>query len=405
MLQCPKCQTTLAVPLGSAGELPPFVNCPGCGIALLIPTAAAKVATVAAPVVTEQPKPDPIGKPQEKLIHKLRIEPSGTRDFIPREEVEWDESMVFEDRRRDLTAPVAAETKRWPWIGGIVLALGVGYFLGWQSQQALSEPAVKVVAADAISPNAPSAVNIGEALPASEEAVKAARETLQRFVAASPEKKLNYVIDAQRVKPALEAYYAQGNRNDDILLGELAPLPQVERDVRRGILCFVAKHEDGLLLVAMRKEETEEDLPPVYKLDWETYVQEKERLLIKFVSSEGKDPTLTEGIFRVALRRSHLFDERDERLNRLGLRLSTPSGRIIDEPRVVVRSIDPLHQRIEKELGWNRTALATVRLVWEKDEKEEAPVLGIKEFYCWELAGVGGDPESPLPPIEIKSAP
>lgn len=399
LLQCPKCRMTLATPVGEVGKLPPFVNCPGCGVALLLPTADKSPASSTPAVELSSDKESKEGR----LISKLRIEPTGTRDFIPKEEMEWDESLAFLDRRREEAAPVPVHTKRWPWIGGIVLALGVGYFLGWQTQQITAEPEVTLVPS-ATSSAAPNSIDVGKAQPVSEEAVQAVQESLRRFVAASPAKKRSYIIDPQRVGPVLEAYYAAGERNDDVLLEEITPLPQVEHDLRRGIFCFFAKSPSGPLLIAMKREVVEEGLPPVFKLDWETYVQEKEGTLKKFVDSHGEDSSLVEGVFRVGLARSHLFDDKDEQLNRIGLRLSTPTGQAF-EPRVVVISIDPLYKRLENELGWNRNALATVRLAWEKVDKNAAPTLQIKEFFCWELAGIGGTAESSLPPPAPLPAP
>ncbi len=341
------------------------------------------------------------GEAKERPLRRLRIEPRGMKDFMPREELEWDESLAFGDRPRGavagpLTAPEGA--RRWPWIGGLALSLAVGYVLGWQARQVGAPPEVVTLTSDPAAPAARPPHAESALRPASEEAVTAAREALQRFVEAPADRKARYVLDAERVGPALAAYYARGDRDDGVLVGPLTALPLPDQDVRRGIVCFVARLDDLPLLAPLKREETEEGLPPVYRLDWETYVQEKEGTLRRFIFSKGEDPAWREGVFRVALSRSHLFNEQDTRLNRLGLRLATPSG-VVFEPRLAIASIDPLYKRLQNEIAWNQASLATVRLVWVA-KPDVPPTLELKDFFCWELAGVGGEPNPSLPPPE-----
>jgi|GEM_PF-2998969 len=246
----------------------------------------------------------------------------------------------------------------------------------------------------------------------------AARETWLAFArATTTEEKLAQVLDPERVAPALRAFYA-GSSNADAPWEALAfePLAGTADDRRRGVMALgCAPPSPGappLILFLRAVLPSTGDpaegaaLPPRFRLDWETYIQERDGLVEKFF----RDPDAPRTVFRLAVERVHVFDETGvPRAGEepLGLKLRTPSGVLLSR----VAEVSPrtaLYARIDEQLRWGLPVYATVQLAWDRKTGPEPRVV-LADLVCWQLAGLGGIPEfetelSPLP-APLKPAP
>jgi hypothetical protein len=284
----------------------------------------------------------------------------------------------------------SSQSDRWMKALAIVVTLAVltggSFVLGqyFRSQPGLTKPAVyKPLPPD----HGP------ETVPMPDEMVAEARQALAALAAArTPQEVLPWVLDPDRIAKQVERYYHQGVTEPALDAKQFGARPVSLRDRAQGIAVLGRMSENGKPLVVFLKRDLTE-MNPRYRLDWETYIQEKEGLLPKFVA----DDTEREAIFRVVLRREHLFGEDDLRSGRLGVGLGTINGLRLERP-AVISPIDKLFPRLDFQLSWSQPQLATVKLAWSRYGNGEKTRLTISQFLCWELAGVGGVPESPLAP-------
>ena len=139
--------------------------------------------------------------------------------------------------------------------------------------------------------------------------------------------------------------------------------------------------------------------PEGLKLDWEVFAQTKYRTFKNFVEF----PKLGEAsVFRVVAMEDVPEKGRDVAGSR-SYRLLDPAN-LSDNVRINVpidsdvgRSLAPLNWRdIEDSARSSRTA--TLELKWSGDEN--APLLEISRFVCWEFLGLGGKEAAPGPPTE-----
>lgn len=237
--------------------------------------------------------------------------------------------------------------------------------------------------------------------------------------AKSVEEKLPHVLDAVRVAPVMQAYYAQRPGLDVSLVGRaFSPMPGTPEDRQRGILVLGSAPKaagERPMLVFLRtappgRNEAEQGPPKApFLIDWETFVQERDGLVEDFLN----DTTAPKRTFRLAVERAHVFEggglgagatEREA----MGFRLRTPSG--VSMGRVAALFPDsPIHARLASQLRWGMTAYATLQLAWEV-ASDETPQLRVADFVCWHFPGLGGKPEfeadlSPLPLKERPSSP
>ncbi len=232
-----------------------------------------------------------------------------------------------------------------------------------------------------------------ETFPLPGEMAAGARKTLQALAAArTPEDVLKWVLDPERIAPQVISYYHKGVDEPALVAGDFEARPVSLRDRKQGIAVLSRSIPNGKqMIVVLKKDMTADDAP--FLLDWETYLQEKEGLLPRFAAG----PADQEGTFRVVLIRQHLFNSEDASLGRMGLTLGTLSGVRLDTP-VVIGPSEKVYDRLERQLPWDQPQTATVRLGWTRFSSDGDLRLTIKEFLCWELAGVGGVPEGPLTP-------
>lgn len=158
---------------------------------------------------------------------------------------------------------------------------------------------------------------------------------------------------------------------DPLLMGEAFLDNFVEESVR--VMAFFRREEDGRM-----------------RLDWETFVQTKHRLLREFVEnpSPGK-----RGVFRIFVQEDVDFEDRDGTGVSV-FRLSDPANQD-DYAKVLVNDASELGQAFAP-LKWRGRAVrvapkrnGTVTLIWS-DEAE--PQLQLGGLICWQFVGLGGEP-------------
>ena len=189
--------------------------------------------------------------------------------------------------------------------------------------------------------------------------------------------KLDYVIDPERVQPALKAYYEKNPDEDaNLYPGSFHYVPQLldEHTSNRGITALVNAGQDRLTAIFFKDG----------KLDWESYVQVKDNTYAKFVQS----PDSKRGVYRITL-------ELDLSCSSAGKTciivsgLSSSSG--IQLP-LTISNTNPLAEELRRRLRPNHMALATAELEWIQSRRSHT--INIKRLVCWELLGVGGEMSS-----------
>lgn len=299
-------------------------------------------------------------------------------------------------------APSADGHFRWWWGLGLagVLALAVGTL--WSLSRPAPPPPAPQPAAPGTGGGGPRLIPAGWS--------EAAVEAWQAFAQATTiEEKLAHVLDAERVAPALRAFDASHPGSDAVWAARpFKPLAGTPDDRRRGqmALASVPSTNDERPIILFLRTELPSDgasagaVPVRFRLDWETYVQERERLVEGFLD----DTTAPRRTFRLAVERVHVFDEATparRHAEPLGLKLRTPSG--LSLPHVAeVRADSPLYARLDTQLRWGLPAYATVELSWDAVSRP-LPHVVVSDFVCWHFPGLGGTPEfkaelSPLPP-------
>jgi len=253
-----------------------------------------------------------------------------------------------------------------------------------------------------------------------------AREVLDAFLTADTAAgKAAYSIRGAELLPRMNEFYGGGRIDDsDTPMEAFAPYPLAMEDRKRGIFMMVFDQppvfelseffapiaplrvqygvsEPDLLLAAVgrRGNFTGEAMavhalfkrgPEGLRLDWETFVQTKYRLLRDFL--EIREPGRAE-VFRVIM--SETVPDKD--LTPQGYRtylVADPAHRTEDRVKIDVAG-DSDHGQALSILNWRGTResrviskTATVELRWSE---EEPPQLELSEFICWEFLGLGGE--------------
>ncbi|MFN0129361.1 MAG: hypothetical protein ACKV19_22065 [Verrucomicrobiales bacterium] len=333
-----------------------------------------------------------------------------TRLTEPDEEVAWGEGHAEATRGGPGTAApgAGAQSRRgaWIWMGLGAIMLAAGGFIWHWSRPGPAAPAPQLVAPGT------GGGGVREWVPGWGDAAVAAWQAFAR--AGTAEDKLAHVLDARRVEPVLRAFYASAPEAEAAWLArELRPLPGTPDDRRRGIVALGSASSgpgDRPLIVFLRlapatvdasSEAGDAAAPPRFLLDWETYIQESQRLAERFV----EDPALGRRTLRLAIERVHVFADGESKPDTpepLGLKLRTPSGLLL-AATAEVRPGTPLHDRLSAQLRWGLTAYATLKLAWETGTTPP-PRLVATDLVCWHFPGLGNAPEfttelSPLPEL------
>lgn len=247
---------------------------------------------------------------------------------------------------------------------------------------------------------------------------------LDRFVNASTiDEKLACILEAEDLRPQLEAFYKSRSINDFDTPADAFSTDQLTpADYERGIFMMLydqppqfdikdffrplatlevqyGLNEADLLLstfaridnfasTPLRAAAFFKQTPAGLKLDWETFVQTKYRTLETF--AQNPEPGRS-GVFRVIL-----FQEPDP-------------GKTQEPGSKIYRLSDPVSQdinirvtlNVDSEIGKNLSALnwtaeqgaplsrtATVELKWSADDQ---PKLQMSRFICWEFLHIGGE--------------
>lgn len=404
-LRCPSCRVSLTLPSALLGRVVTG-PCPACGWKLIFCDGRIESAPgqpVAGVVVEASDSGRRTGAPRSRLSR------SGTLGVQYLEE-----GWAGDDAESAWGAAVGAAavpavpavpgggSRRWWWAAGAATAVLMTAML-WQ----LSRPAPPLPAPQ---PAAPGTGLGSRAIPAGwGEGALAAWQAFAR--AGTVEEKLARVLDAERVAPALRAAFAGRPEADTTCaLRAFRPLPGTPDDRRRGLMALgsspTAPGERPMILFlrttppALNGGREASAAPPEFRLDWETYLQERDGLAEAFCH----DPAAPRRTFRLAVERVHVFDETGTRKGdgqSFGLRLRTPSGMLL--PRVAeIRAGSPLKARLAEQLRWGMTAYATLQLAWETPSGQPPRVV-VSDLVCWHFPGLGGVPEfeadlSPLPP-------
>ena len=405
-LSCPSCRVQLTLPSAYLGQVVTG-PCPVCGWTLVFCHGRIESAPVPAAVgpLIEAPEPDRLaGVPRPKLSRSGTMGVQYLDELQPADggESAWgaEGARVEAAAAGEPAAPVVRR-HRWWWAAGAVTVMLVTA-MTWQ----LSRPAPPLPAPQ---PAAPGDGRGPRAIPAGwGEAALAAWQAFAR--AGTVEEKLAHVLDAERVAPALRAAFAAQPEADAVWAARsFQPLPGTPDDRRRGMMALgfspTAPGERPMILFLRTTPPAMDGsgsagAVPEFRLDWETYIQERDGLAEAFCN----DPAAPRRTFRLAVERVHVFDEpgaKREHGESFGLRLRTPSG--LPLPRVAeLRAGSPLEARLDEQLRWGMTAYATLQLAWET-EPGQPPRVVVSDFVCWHFPGLGGVPEfeadlTPLPP-------
>ncbi len=191
--------------------------------------------------------------------------------------------------------------------------------------------------------------------PSTPDVAKAQAEVEAVLRAATVDELLPHIVDRERVEPAVREYYS--TRRLEPLLGTVVEL-QISaripsRDVQAHVFSvFHPEHERGFSVSA---EATDEG----YRVDWESYIQWRDRWLEKFLRQKGSEP---QELF-VVLRRSHYFDsDVPTASDKLCFQLTATRG---DEGTFAFTDRQsPAGRQLAETYAWQKMYFPVVELQW-----------------------------------------
>lgn len=385
---CPHCNGRIVIP----ANLPPTTGpCPHCQGTITSPEPVLKAA-----VIQEEPKPQAQIRPEPIPATK----PVETPEPTPAETHEDKEHEELEVKAKAKPSKSAKSTKgKSPAtlilvILILVLGLGAGgYFIMDMLKPKDSPPTVSPMPQPKPSAN----------------------PTLIKYLAAATlEDKLNHVLNAEVLRPKMEAFYKAGMLNETGTPASAFTFVKLpEADSKKGFVLFsydqptkAAPNAQGQTkpptpanplaprtkILAFLKE-TEQGV----KLDWEVFAQTKYRTYSQFI----KTPVIGKSeVFRLVVTRE-LIEKSATPPTNSSYEFADPAhlgdiANISPDPKSqagqALAALDADSIRLSSEI--QRTA--TVELTWAGDPK--APQLEIKRFICWEFVGLGGKETAETPP-------
>jgi hypothetical protein len=191
---------------------------------------------------------------------------------------------------------------------------------------------------------------------------KPALEALQKFFHAKTwEERLPFVQAPKSMKPIMEDYYK--TVSDGPLYPSHIRLLRHNKAPETGPpQCVFEVAGGGLKQPLPLMVETAED---GWKVDWLTFTEFKDDLLLKFLESPQTEPAR----FHVLMRRAHYFDDDVPSLDKkMCFQVMPPAPGFTGDVFAIKGS--PLSRELEKNIGWDVSqAAAVVELQWRKDER------------------------------------
>lgn len=383
--QCPQCNGRIVIP----ANLPPTTGpCPHCKATITSPEPdiyssiidvdpapvveskpVAALAPAPAPAPTPVPVPVPAKTSVEKFAEKaLDQHAEESKPTVP----------TKSDKSTKRTSPAAL----------IIIFLLILACLGGGAYFAIKmlKPKDDATSAPVLPPNKPTA-----------------NPTLIKYFAAPTlDEKLNFVFNADELRPKMEAFYKDHSIIEtDILANNFSLVKLPEMDSKKGFILLAYDQPTAAApknpappksnpntprtkILAFLKE-TESGV----KLDWEVFAQTKYRTFEQFL----KTPVIGKSeVFRVIVTHtpvksatepkphvSYTFTDPAYLTDNIEISPDTKS-----QAGQALARLDVESTKQPGEL--NRTA--TIELTWTGDPKK--PQLEIKRFICWEFLGLGG---------------
>lgn len=222
---------------------------------------------------------------------------------------------------------------------------------------AAPEAAAVVPAAAAVeSPHEPAKIVETGIIPAARSALAA----LKNFLAAPTwQERLRWVQKPETVKAAMEKHYRrhfEGPVN-------VARIDFIERyPARSGNPPYCMFELNGGDLKSTILVLVEEKSRGDFRVDWEAFVEFKDRLLREFLGKAGSPP----GKFRVMIRRNHSFDKSVPDLDRKdSFELSQPGLDTIANAYAIKGAT--VSRALSQQLGWGESIAVTVQLAWRSE--------------------------------------
>lgn len=413
-LSCPSCRVQLTLPSAFLGQVVTG-PCPSCGWMLVFCHGRIESAPRAEDgLVIDMPDGSkPWSGPRPKLPRTGTLDVAYLDDARQKghdDEANWGEGeAVTREESAGTAAPGSGARSwrgAWMWLGLAVMVSAAGGLVWHWSRPGPDAPAPQLATPGT------GGGGVREWVPGWSDAALAAWHGFAQ--AGTVDERLAHVLDAPRVEPVLRAFYQSTPDADRAWLArEFKPLPGTPDDRRRGIVALGSASStpsDRPLIVFLRlvpaaggssSEAVDAAAPPRFRLDWESYIQESQRLAERFAA----EPTAGRRILRLAVERVHIFADGEAKSAKpepLGLKLRTPSGLLL-AATAEVRPGTPLYDRLDVQLRWGMTTYATLKLAWETDASQP-PRLVATDLVCWHFAGLGNAPEfatelSPLPEL------
>lgn len=200
------------------------------------------------------------------------------------------------------------------------------------------------------------------------------QETLRRFfAAATPEEKSQWVIDGERLLPAMKEYYGQDGVDSPGGAAAFAFGSVSEKDDPATGAMAMSSDSGALngspLVIYLKDDGTRA------RLDWEAYTQDLNGLLTAFL----REPRTGAAVFSVGLSRTHLFED--------GLNKDAPgaelwlSGGRSTGIKAVAQAGTPAAAALT-DLMWNSRQRAVARLEWLQTQGGK-PVVCLRDIIQW----------------------
>ncbi|MES2981393.1 MAG: hypothetical protein V4727_03685 [Verrucomicrobiota bacterium] len=380
--QCPECDGRIVIP----ADLPPTTGpCPHCQATITSPAPVAS-----APVIIEEPKPLVV---EARPVTAPASAPLPVPVPVPTQTIVEKFAEKALDQQAEETKSVVSKkpdksTKRTSPAVLIIVFLLILAALGGGAYFAIKmlKPKDDAMTSPLMPPNRPTA-----------------NPTLTKYIAAPTlDEKLNFVFNAEELRPKMEAFYKEHSIIEtDTLAGNFSLVKLPEMDSKKGFILLAYDQPAApapkdqappksntnpprTKILAFLKE-TEAGV----KLDWEVFAQTKYRTFGKFV----KTPIIGKSeVFRVIVTHTPVKNAAEAKPH-VSYTLTDPAY-LTDHVEIspdtksqAGQALARLDVESSKQPGeLNRTA--TIELTWTGDASK--PQLEIKRFICWEFLNLGG---------------
>lgn len=243
-------------------------------------------------------------------------------------------------------------------------ALGLGSMAGFSLKRG-SSPASALPSSPSAPPSPTAIISADADKDKIPEESKAAVKAIKQFLTATTvEERLRFALRPDAMKPQMERYYQQISQApvtvDRIEFVRMDPNPEIGSG-RHCILNLESKDWEFSVPVMLEEE------PDGFKVDWQSFVEFKDRMLEKFFQTCPKEPTR----FHVGIQRVHYFEDGVPDLSGKDCFRVSPAPPNSFQGHVFLEKNSELAKELREHLPWETHLWVVVELECKKQGAQQ----------------------------------